>query len=55
VSLGNVLFVPAALMGVGVIFGAQIGAAIARKAKGAVTVRLLSIALIVVAIRLLIR
>ena len=55
VSLGNVLFVPAALMGVGVIFGAQVGAAIARKAKGAVTVRLLSIALIVVAIRLLMR
>ena len=55
VSLGNVLFVPAALMGVGVIVGAQVGAAIARKAKGAVTVRLLSIALIVVALRLLLR
>jgi uncharacterized protein len=55
ISLGNVLFVPAALMGVGVIIGAQIGAKIARKAKGAVTVRLLSIALIVVAIRLLLR
>jgi uncharacterized membrane protein YfcA len=55
VSLSNVLFVPAALMGVGVIFGARIGARLARKAKGAVTVRLLSIALIVVAIRLLVR
>ena len=55
VSLGNVLFVPAALMGIGVIVGAQMGAAIARKAKGAVTVRLLSIALVVVAARLLLR
>jgi uncharacterized membrane protein YfcA len=55
VALGNVLFVPAALMGVGVIVGAQFGAALAKKAKGALTVRLLSIALIVVAIRLLAR
>ena len=55
VALGNVLFLPAALMGAGVIVGAQIGAKIAKKAKGAVTVRLLSIALIVVAIRLLMR
>jgi uncharacterized membrane protein YfcA len=55
VALGNVLFVPAALMGVGVIIGAQIGAAIAKRAKGAVTVRLLSVALMVVAIRLLLR
>ena len=55
VALGNVLFVPAALMGVGVMVGAQIGAGIARRAKGAVTVRLLSVALIVVAVRLLLR
>src|SRR3954466_8869061 len=39
VSLGNVLFLPAALMGVGVIVGAQFGAALAKKAKGATTVR----------------
>ena len=55
VALGNVLLVPAALMGVGVVIGAQIGAAFARKAKGTVTVRLLSVALIVVAVRLLLR
>ena len=55
VSLGNVLFLPAALMGVGVIFGAQLGARIARRAKGAVTVRLLSVALVAVAVRLLLR
>lgn len=55
IALGHVLFVPAALMGIGVIAGAQIGARIARRVKGAVTVRLLSIALIVVAIRLLLR
>ena len=55
ISLGNVLFLPAALMGVGVIVGAQAGAALAKKAKGALTVRLLSVALIVVAIRLLLR
>ena len=55
VALGHVLFVPAGLMGIGVIVGAQIGAAIARKVKGAVTVRLLSVALIVVAARLLFR
>jgi hypothetical protein len=35
--------------------GAQAGAAIAKRAKGAVTVRLLSIALVVVALRLLLR
>lgn len=55
ITLGNVLFVPAALMGVGVIVGAQVGAAIAKRVKGAVVVRLLSIALIGVAIRLLLR
>ena len=55
VALGNVLFGPAALMGIGVISGAQVGARIARKSKGAITVRLLSVALIVVAIRLLMR
>ena len=55
VSLGNVLAVPAALMGVGVIAGSQIGAATARKVKGAVVVRLLSLALVAVAVRLLIR
>jgi uncharacterized membrane protein YfcA len=55
VAIGDVLFGPAALMGIGVIYGAQIGARVAKQAKGAVTVRLLSIALIAVAIRLLMR
>jgi uncharacterized membrane protein YfcA len=55
ISLGHVLFVPAALMGIGVIGGAQIGAAIARRVKGATVVRLLSLALVIVAVRLLLR
>jgi uncharacterized membrane protein YfcA len=55
VALGHVLYAPAALMGLGVIGGAQIGAAIAKKAKGALVVRLLALALIGTAIRLLIR
>lgn len=54
-SLGNILFGPAILMGIGVISGAQIGAKMARRMKGAMTVRLLSVALIVVALRLLLR
>jgi uncharacterized membrane protein YfcA len=55
VALGDVLFGPAALMGIGVIPGAQLGALLAKKSRGAVTIRLLSIALFVVAIRLLMR
>jgi len=55
VALGDVLFGPAALMGIGVIPGAQLGALLAKKSRGAVTVRLLSVALFVVAIRLLMR
>jgi uncharacterized membrane protein YfcA len=55
VALGDVLFGPAALMGIGVITGAQLGAKLAKKAKGATTVRLLSIALIAVAVRLLMK
>ena len=55
VSLGNVLFGPAALMGIGVIAGAQIGVAIARRAKSVVVVRLLASALVLVAIRLIVR
>jgi uncharacterized membrane protein YfcA len=55
VTLGNVLWVPAALMGIGVIGGAQVGAAIAKRVKGAVVVRLLSVALVIVAVRLLLR
>jgi uncharacterized protein len=54
-SLGNVLYVPAALMGVGVIAGAQVGARIAKRARGATVVRLLAVALVIVAVRLLLR
>ncbi len=55
VSLGNVLFGPATLMGIGVVGGAQVGSAISRRIKGALIVRLLSIALFIVAARLLMR
>ena len=55
VALGHVLYGPAALMGIGVIGGAQIGAAIAKRAKGALVVRLLAVALIGTAVRLLAR
>ena len=55
IGLGNVLFAPAAAMGVGVVAGSQIGVRIAQKAKGATVVRLLSIALVLVAARLLLR
>lgn len=53
--LGNVLPGPAILMGVGAISGAQIGAALGRKLKGSLLIRLLSLALIVVALKLLLR
>lgn len=55
VSLGHVLLVPAAFMGVGAVIGAQIGAAFARRARSVLIVRLLSITLVLVAIRLLAR
>lgn len=54
-SLGNVLFGPAVLMGIGAIAGAQTGSVIAKRIRGAVVVRLLSIALTLVAARLLMR
>ncbi|TAK32162.1 MAG: sulfite exporter TauE/SafE family protein [Chloroflexota bacterium] len=49
---GHVLYLPAALMGVGVIVGAQIGAAISHRIRGRWLIRLLSVALIVVGLRL---
>lgn len=54
-SLGHVLIGPAVLMGVGVIAGAQIGASLGKNLKGSLLVRLLSVALILVAARLLFR
>jgi uncharacterized membrane protein YfcA len=54
-ALGHVMFGPAVLMGVGVIAGAQIGAIIGRRLRGTIIVRMLSIALVAVAIRLILR
>ena len=51
--LGDILFIPAAAMAVGVIVGAQVGAAISRRTKGRSIVRILSLALVVVGLRLL--
>ena len=52
-ALGHVLFGPAILMGIGVIAGAQVGASMGRRLKGSLLIRLLSLALIVVAARLI--
>lgn len=54
-SLGHVLAGPAIYMGIGVITGAQIGALLGQKVGGASLVRLLSVALIAVGLRLLFR
>ncbi len=54
-ALHHVLIGPAILMGVGVVAGAQVGARLGQLLKGTVVVRLLSIALIIVGIRLLLR
>ncbi len=50
---GNVIFGPAIAMSVGVIGGAQLGAYIARRVKGKIIVRFLTLALIVVGGRLI--
>jgi uncharacterized membrane protein YfcA len=55
ISLGHVLIVPAILMGIGAVVGAQIGAAVAKRARSVVIVRLLSMTLVLVALRLLFR
>jgi len=52
-ALGHVLIGPAILMGVGVIGGAQVGARLGRVLGGSLIVRALSLALILVGIRLL--
>jgi len=54
-ALGHVLVAPALFMGVGVVGGAQAGAQLARRLHGSLLVRLLSLALILVAGRLLLR
>jgi hypothetical protein len=54
-ALGHVLIGPALFMGVGAIAGAQLGARLAHQLKGSRLVRLLSLALILVGLRLLLR
>jgi hypothetical protein len=53
--LGHVLIAPAVLMGVGAVGGAQAGARLAQQLRGSLLVRLLSLALMLVAVRLLVR
>lgn len=53
--LGHVMFEPALYLGIGVIVGAQLGARFGQKIKGPMLVRMLSIALFVVALRLFLR
>lgn len=50
---GDVLLAPAAALGIGVIAGAQVGAAVAQRVKGRIIVRFLSAALILVGLRLI--
>jgi uncharacterized protein len=52
-SLGHVLIGPAILMGIGAAGGSQVGARIAMRLRGGKILRLLSLALIVVGVRLL--
>jgi uncharacterized membrane protein YfcA len=54
-ALGNVLFGPAILLGIGVLFGAPIGAKLAREIEGSKVIRFLSAALLLVGLRLLSR
>ncbi|NJD09284.1 MAG: sulfite exporter TauE/SafE family protein, partial [Gemmatimonadetes bacterium] len=53
IALGHLLAGPAILMGIGVVGGAQVGARLAQRMRGTRIIRLLSLALIVVALRLL--
>ena len=52
-ALDHVKYPPAILLGMGVVFGAQVGAAISQRVHGRWLIRLLSIALIIVGVRLL--
>lgn len=54
-ALGHVLIGPAILMGIGAAGGSQVGARIAMRLRGGKILRLLSLALIVVGIRLLLK
>jgi uncharacterized membrane protein YfcA len=54
-ALGHVLLWPAALLGIGVIGGAQIGAIFGKRVHGTWLLRMLAIALVAVAIRLFLK
>lgn len=54
-ALGNILFLPAIVVGITAIVGAQIGARLSRRVKGLMIARLLGIALILVGVRLLLK
>ncbi|MGH7702268.1 MAG: sulfite exporter TauE/SafE family protein [Gemmatimonadales bacterium] len=54
-ALGHVLAGPAILMGIGAVGGAQVGARLARRLHGSRLIRLLSLALGLVGLRLLLR
>jgi hypothetical protein len=54
-ALGHVLMGPAILMGIGAAGGSQVGARIAMRLRGGKILRLLSLALIVVGVRLLLK
>jgi hypothetical protein len=54
-ALGHVMIGPAILMGVGAAGGAQLGARLAMRLRGGKILRLLSLALLVVGVRLLLR
>lgn len=54
-SLGNVRLEFAMLIGFGAVIGAQLGARVSYKIKGAIIERLLGLALIIVAVRLLLQ
>ena len=53
VAAGRILYIPAIAMSVGAIGGARLGAQLSRRVKGAIIVRVLSLALVVVGLRLL--
>ena len=55
IMLGNVLILPAVIVGVSAIPGAQIGAAISRRVTSHVITRLLAVALVIVGIRLILK
>jgi uncharacterized membrane protein YfcA len=54
-TLGNILFLPAIIVGISAMVGAQIGAMLSRRVKGLLIARLLAIALLLVGVRLLLK